>query len=192
MAFGQTYTNHPRYAPSDPLLPDIACGTNPIAPQLQAIARAGSDIVFGHSTWPITHNGPILTYMAPYDGDISTTNVNNLEFFKIKELGLLPDNITWATNLLTANDNLTSVTIPHDINPGNYVVRHEIITLHFATEDSRYYDSASKTKGAQVRYVGSVFPGSKVTCVALHSLLQYPRDRQRQRTAERSQVSRGL
>jgi hypothetical protein len=143
--------NHPRYAPSDVLLPDITCGRAAITPQLQAVARAGSDLTFGHSTWPITHNGPILTYLARYDGDVGRVNISELEFFKIKETGLLPDRVTWATNLLTANDNVTTATIPHDIRPGNYVVRHEIITLHFATEDSRYMDSGSKTKGAQVR-----------------------------------------
>jgi len=51
--------------------------------------------------------------------------------------------------VLTANDNVTSVTVPHDIKPGNYIVRHELITLHFATAHSRYYDAAAKTKGAQ-------------------------------------------
>jgi hypothetical protein len=94
-----------------------------------------------------------MTYLGPYSGDLSKTSVNDIGFFKIAELGLLPDGVTWATNVLTANDNVTSVTIPHDIKPGSYVVRHELITLHFATEDSRYYDSAGKTKGAQVSVV---------------------------------------
>jgi hypothetical protein len=92
-----------------------------------------------------------MTYLGRYEGDLSKTDINKVKFFKIAELGLLPDGVTWATNVLTANDNVTAVTIPHDIKAGDYVVRHELITLHFATEDSRYYDSASKTKGAQVR-----------------------------------------
>jgi cellulase len=150
IAFGQSYGNHPRYAPDNVTRSDIACGSNSVPAQLQAIARAGSDIVFGHSTWPITHNGPILTYLGAYSGDLESVNINEVEFFKIAELGLLPDNVTWATNVLTANDNVTSVTIPHDIKAGNYIVRHELITLHFATEDSRYLDAAAKAKGAQV------------------------------------------
>jgi hypothetical protein len=88
--------------------------------------------------------------MGRYEGDISNVDVNEVEFFKIGEVGLLPDGTTWGTDVLTANENVTSVTIPHDIAPGNYIIRHEIITLHFATEDSRYYDSGAKTKGAQV------------------------------------------
>jgi hypothetical protein len=93
-----------------------------------------------------------MTYMAPYEGDIAKVDVTKLKFFKIAELGLADDGVTWATNVLTANDNVTAVTIPHDIKSGNYIVRHELITLHFATEDSRYMDAAAKTKGAQVSF----------------------------------------
>ena len=133
------------------MLSDIACGSNAAPAKLQATARAGSNVTFGWSTWPITHNGPLISYLGSYsEDDVSKVNVNQVDFFKIAELGLLPDGITWATNVLTANDNVTSVTIPHDIKPGNYILRHEIITLHFATEDSLYRDSAAKTKGAQV------------------------------------------
>jgi cellulase len=91
-----------------------------------------------------------MTYLGAYSGELNSVNINEVEFFKIAELGLLPDNVTWATNVLTANDNVTSATIPHDIKAGNYIVRHELITLHFATEDSRYLDAAAKAKGAQV------------------------------------------
>lgn len=150
IAFGQSYGNHPRYAPDNVLKPDIACGSNTVPAQIRAEARAGSELVFGHSTWPVTHLGPVITYLGPYSGDLNAVNITDIEFFKIAELGLSPDGQTWATQVLTANDNVTSATIPHDIKPGSYVVRHEIITLHFATENSRYMDSASKTKGAQV------------------------------------------
>jgi hypothetical protein len=34
------------------------------------------------------------------------------------------------------NRNITYATIPHDIKAGKYVVRHEIIAMHFSTEDS--------------------------------------------------------
>lgn len=153
IAFGQSYNNHPRYATDNVLKADIACGSNTVPAQLRAEARAGSDLVFGHSTWPITHLGPIITYLGPYSGDLSSVNITDIEFFKIAELGLLSDGKTWATQALTANDNVTSATIPHDTKPGNYVVRHELITLHFATEDSRYMDAAAKAKGAQVGHV---------------------------------------
>jgi hypothetical protein len=74
--------------------------------------------------------------MAPYGGDPSEVNLQKLKFFKIQERGLLADNSTWATDELIQNGNVARATIPHDIKPGKYVVRHEIIGLHFATEDS--------------------------------------------------------
>lgn len=92
----------------------------------------------------------MMTYLGPYSGDINSVNITDIEFFKIAELGLSPDGKTWATQVLTANDNVTTVTIPHDIRPGDYVVRREIITLHFATENSRYMDAVAQQKGAQV------------------------------------------
>jgi hypothetical protein len=39
---------------------------------------------------------------------------------------------SWASDTLIANNNSWTVTIPSDIAPGNYVLRHEIIALHSA------------------------------------------------------------
>jgi hypothetical protein len=130
-----------------------------------------------------------MTYMGRYAGDdISRVNVSEIEFFKIAEEGLLEDKVTWATNVLTANDNVTAVTIPHDILPGSYLVRHELITLHFATEDSRYMDAAAKAKGAQVRLQTRIgFWSEELTGrAALHIVLQRQGDRPRHRDAHRS------
>jgi cellulase len=65
-----------------------------------------------------------------------------LEFFKIDGVGLIDDTTvpgTWADDQLIANNNTWAVTIPSDIAPGHYVLRHEIIALH----------SAGETNGAQ-------------------------------------------
>src|ERR1700753_1198887 len=66
IAFGQSYGNHPRYAPDNVMSKDIACGSHSARPALSAPARAGSNITFGWSTWPITHRGPYLNYMGRY------------------------------------------------------------------------------------------------------------------------------
>lgn len=58
-----------------------------------------------------------------------------MEFFKIDGVGLLDDTTVpgnWASDTLIANNNSWTVTIPSDIAPGNYVLRHEIIALHSA------------------------------------------------------------
>jgi hypothetical protein len=57
-------------------------------------------------------------------------------------VGLIDDTTvpgTWASDQLIANNNSWVVTIPTDIAPGNYVLRHEIIALH----------SAGQVNGAQ-------------------------------------------
>src|SRR5438105_3567114 len=74
--------------------------------------------------------------MAPYQGDSTKVILQQLKFFKIRERGLLHDNITWATDEMIRNGYVTWARIPHDIKPGKYIIRHEIIALHFATEDS--------------------------------------------------------
>lgn len=79
-----------------------------------------------------------LQYMAPYNGSIDAVDVNRLNFFKIAESGLQPDKKSWATDVMVGNDNRTSAVIPWDIKPGKYVVRHEVIALHFATDDNEF------------------------------------------------------
>jgi hypothetical protein len=117
-------------------LPDITRNKQPKAPALIAPARAGSRLTFMWSPWLLSHKGPIVTYMARYEGSLDSVNLQTLNFFKITERGLAADNITWGTDELNQNRNITRATIPHDIRPGKYVVRHEIIAMHFSTEDS--------------------------------------------------------
>ena len=49
---------------------------------------------FMWTKWLPSHQGPMITWMAPYSGEISRVNVNKLEFFKIHEAGLFEDG-TW-------------------------------------------------------------------------------------------------
>jgi hypothetical protein len=73
------------------------------------------------------------------------TSVNDVEFFKIDEDGYHAKDNSWGTDALIANNNTRTVTIPSDIKPGMYVVRHEIIGLHFAWTEN----AAKNTSGAQ-------------------------------------------
>lgn len=94
------------------------------------------------NTWPESHHGPVIDYMANCNGDCATVDKTTLEFFKIAEKGLVTDTTspgTWATDELIANNNSWSITVPSTIAAGNYVLRHEIIALH----------SAGSTDGAQ-------------------------------------------
>jgi len=115
----------------------LACNVKPTTPQVMASIRSGSNMDFMWTKWLPSHQGPMITWMAPYSGEISQVNVNKLEFFKIHEAGLFEDG-TWATDRMIANKGVWNTTIPHDIKPGKYVVRHELISLHFATAHSNY------------------------------------------------------
>jgi hypothetical protein len=112
---------------------DLACNTphNPI-PGAIAEVRAGSNVTLQWSRWLYSHKGPITAWMAPYDGNISSVDVNALSFFKIYE-DIMDANGTWGTVRMMDVTNMTvTVTIPADIKPGNYILRQELIALHFA------------------------------------------------------------
>ncbi|GAB1317941.1 hypothetical protein MFIFM68171_08151 [Madurella fahalii] len=112
---------------------DIACAkVHSPAPGAIAEVRAGSNITFHWSRWLYSHKGPITAWMAPYEGNISDVDVNQLEFVKFAE-DTIDDNGVWGTVKLMDETNGTwTATIPADIKPGNYVIRQEIIALHFA------------------------------------------------------------
>jgi cellulase len=150
IAFSYNQKGSPRFGVVNQTSPDIACNSGVKVPELEATARAGSKINFMWSPWFKSHKGPIISYLAAYDGPINKVNLNQLKFFKIGERGLAEDNRTWAVDEMMNNDNITSTVIPHDIKPGAYIVRHELIALHYATEDSLYHMKPEKLLGPQV------------------------------------------
>jgi cellulase len=85
-------------------------------------------------TWPVSHAGPIIDYLAPVSGDFSSASASSLSFSKIAagawKSGSNPGK--WVTDDLIANKFSWDVTIPSNLAPGNYVLRHEIIALHAA------------------------------------------------------------
>jgi len=124
--------------------PDIACRHLPLLPPaINAVARAGSNISIQWTAWFGNHKGPVITYMGYLPDE--KTSVNDVEFFKIDEDGYHAKDNSWGTDALIANNNTRTVTIPSNIKPGMYVVRHEIIGLHFAWMEN----AAKKTSGAQ-------------------------------------------
>ncbi|RAL11130.1 lytic polysaccharide monooxygenase auxiliary activity family 9 protein [Aspergillus homomorphus CBS 101889] len=114
---------------------DIICHKSAKPGAISAEVKAGGTVELQWTTWPESHHGPVLTYLANCNGDCSSVTKTDLEFFKIDESGLISDdNVpgTWASDNLIANNNSWTVTIPSDIAAGNYVLRHEIIALHSA------------------------------------------------------------
>ncbi|KAG9255499.1 family 61 glycosyl hydrolase [Emericellopsis atlantica] len=112
--------------------PDVICHRSATPGRSAIPVQAGQTVTLQWNTWPDSHKGPVIDYLASC-GSGSCTNVNkqSLQFFKIAEKGL--NNGVWAADELMRNGNRWSVTIPSDIAAGNYVLRHEIIALHGAS-----------------------------------------------------------
>lgn len=115
--------------------PDIICHKDGKPGALTAPVTAGSEIEMEWTEWPDSHHGPVITYLAPCDGDCSSVDKTKLEFFKIDAKGLIDGSSppgTWATDKMINNNNTWTLTIPKAVSDGNYVLRHEIIALHSA------------------------------------------------------------
>lgn len=114
--------------------PDIVCHVGVVPAQTYATVQAGGSIELEWSAWPRGHLGPVLTYLANCNGECTTVNKSTLLFNKIDEAGLIQGGSSpiWAVNELIANNYAWNLSIPANIAPGNYVLRHEIIALHDA------------------------------------------------------------
>lgn len=113
---------------------DIICHRDGAPGPISAPVAAGGTVELQWNTWPESHHGPVIDYIAPVDGDFATIEPASLKWVKIDEAGLVSGSNpgVWATDDLIS-DNITWVsTIPESLAPGNYVLRHEIIALHSA------------------------------------------------------------
>jgi hypothetical protein len=83
--------------------------------------------------------GPVLDYLANCgSAGCESVDKTTLEFFKLDEIGLLDGSTapgTWGSDQLIANNNSWMVEIPPTIEPGFYVLRHEILALHEAADN---------------------------------------------------------
>ncbi|GJJ09015.1 hypothetical protein Clacol_003236 [Clathrus columnatus] len=132
---------------------DINCGKNALIAAVVAPANPGSVLSFdwhsGENTiWP--HNiGPMMTYMAVC-GNTTCDQFDaiNAEWFKIDEAGQFANNLSvWHQQDLFEGKSV-NVTLPQDIAPGDYLVRHEIIALHLGNElgGAEFYPSCSQIR----------------------------------------------
>ncbi|KAI1340964.1 lytic polysaccharide monooxygenase [Xylariaceae sp. FL0016] len=117
---------------------DIICHLDADNAALTASATAGSNVTITWNTWPESHKGPVIDYLADCGGDCSTVDKTTLKWFKIAEMGQLTLGTGSGTTGRFADDVLIdqgftwTATIPESLAPGNYVWRHEIIALHSA------------------------------------------------------------
>jgi len=124
-------------APNQFANPPIICHDNAKPGTAYASAPAGSTIQIQWTSWPDSHHGPIIDYLAPCPSDnCLASSPASLKFTKIAETGLVkpgsPKEYVWATDQLRKSNNTWSVKIPAALKAGNYVLRNEIIALHTA------------------------------------------------------------
>ncbi|KAF1834746.1 glycoside hydrolase [Decorospora gaudefroyi] len=121
---------------------NIACHYNSVPGALHINATAGETLRLQWNEWPVSHVGPVMTYLAECTGSCADADKETLQWVKIDELGWLNstgwDELmlggTWASSVLIANGFEWMVKIPDMLAGGNYVLRHEIIALHVADE----------------------------------------------------------
>lgn len=125
--------------PSDFNTSSPACHFNATAAPI-SIPVAPSDLLkLQWNEWPLSHKGPVLTYIAECASPCSSAKAASLRWNKIDELGWInatdPEGIqlggTWGSDVLRRNGASWLVSIP-DVPEGEYVLRHEIIALHVA------------------------------------------------------------
>ena len=113
--------------------PDIICHTDGVPAPVHAEVKPGSKLLMQWDTWPESHQGPVLDYIARCNGPCETVDKTSLEFVKISEGGLIDKRTFsgyWVADVLMDNNFSWVIQIPEDIAPGNYVIRHEILALH--------------------------------------------------------------
>ncbi|KAJ7866064.1 glycoside hydrolase family 61 protein [Mycena olivaceomarginata] len=104
---------------------------------LYATVAAGTTLGLNWTTWPDSHMGPMITYMA-----LAPTNITGWQpgkaavWFKVAQSGKNAAGLWAATDLLTASNSVYSFTIPQKLKPGQYIIRHEMFVLLIASADS--------------------------------------------------------
>lgn len=119
--------------------PDIICHRSASPAKGHVRVAAGDSIALTWNTWPDSHHGPIIDYLAACNGPCESVDKTALRFFKIDGAGKADPSATaspgyWADDVMMADGLTWLVTIPASVKPGNYVLRHEIIALHSANQ----------------------------------------------------------
>lgn len=131
--------------PSNYSNPDIICHRGARPASAHVPIRAGDRMSIQWNGWPLSHHGPVLSYLAPCPASApdgcASVDKTQLSFSKIDDSspalvseapGGPPG--TWATDVLIASNNSWLLEIPPSLEPGAYVLRHEIVALHYANQ----------------------------------------------------------
>ncbi|CUA71906.1 Endoglucanase-4 [Rhizoctonia solani] len=138
----KTSTTYPVPSANDP---NMNCGIGAKAASQVAAANSGDRVTISWKYEPgknwVHTMGPIMTYLAqvPAGQTADKFNARNAKFFKIAQTGQKAGRGSEWVQLDIRNGQTYSVTLPNGLPAGDYIMRHELIALHYA----------NKTDGAQ-------------------------------------------
>lgn len=150
----------------------IVCHADSQPAPLSAPVTAGSKIDFFWTKWPESHRGPTMTYLASCtSGDCRKEDPSTLNWFKIDHAGLNADG-TWISETIIKNNNTWTVTIPKELKPGPYLMRHELLALHASSQlnGAQFYPmcvnldikgTGTSVPGKTVKFPGAYKPDDK-------------------------------
>ncbi|KAJ6580736.1 glycosyl hydrolase family 61-domain-containing protein [Mycena capillaripes] len=134
----------------DLTLAEITCGRDATPAALVASAAPGDTLLLDWNTLAAGGNwfhdvGPMMTYLASCGSkSCADFDASQAKWFKIDEQGQDASG-NWAQAKLD-DGSPASVTLPSNLAPGNYLLRHEIIALHTAQSlgGAEFYPSCSQ------------------------------------------------
>lgn len=118
--------------------PNMNCGINSQPAAQVAAANPGDKVTL---SWKSGRNknwghsiGPIMTYLAqvPAGQTADKFNTRNAKFFKIDQTGQTGGAGTGWVQAGIKGGKTYTLTLPNDLPAGDYIMRHELIALHFA------------------------------------------------------------
>ncbi|KAK0200552.1 glycoside hydrolase family 61 protein F [Desarmillaria ectypa] len=134
-----------------------AGGYNTAPAPIYGTVAAGSKVALNWTTWPDSHKGPMITYMARTPNNIGITAwspATSAVWFKVAESGKTSAGLWAATDLLKASNSVYTFTIPSSLKAGQYIIRHEIYP------GAQFYPSCIQV---QVTGSGTAYPTSFVS-----------------------------
>ncbi|KAF2665381.1 hypothetical protein BT63DRAFT_63268 [Microthyrium microscopicum] len=160
--------------------PDMACRFAPVQPPaLIAVARAGANVTYSWGAYYQSHMGPVITYMGKLASP--TQDPTTVDFFKIYEDGYDTKTHEFGSQRLYANNMTGTVQIPSNLKAGDYIMRHELVALHYAKKEMgpEFYISclnvkvlgdgtAEPKKEDLVRFPGAYKPDDPYLAFDLH------------------------
>jgi cellulase len=85
---------------------DIACHKSAKSTSVSIPVKAGDSVKLQWDTWPDSHHGPVIDYLAKVGSHSPSNAPGSLSFFKIAESGLISGSSppgTWASDTLISS-----------------------------------------------------------------------------------------